>query len=168
MGYHEHFLENMVFLMANPSSPYKNLVQPDHLDVALATQSSQKLAALLAKTKANDPVSVYVGHNEKIALPLGAVKLLFELLSQMAAGNAVAIIPIHKWLTTQEAAALLQVSHPYLIKLLEKGVIPFEGAGLHRRIKAKDLFEYQAYLAQDKAAALDELAQLAQDLHMES
>ena len=77
------------------------------------------------------------------------------------------MIPVHKSLTTQEAADLLNVSRPYLVKLLEKGAIPFEKVGSHRRIKAEDLFRYRSQIQQEKKAALDELARQAQELDME-
>jgi len=153
--------------MADPLPRYSEPALPDPRDIALAAQSSQKLAALFAKKKENEPVAIHIADGEKIVLPFGAIKLLIELLSQMALGNAVTLIPIHKDLTTQEAADLLNVSRPYLIKLLEKGKIPFEKVGSHRRIKAEDLFKYQSELAQNKKAALDELSQQAQDLDME-
>ena len=153
--------------MANPLPRYNDPVLPDSRDIELATQSSQRLAALFAKKKENEPVAINIADGEKIILPFGAIKLLTELLSQMASGNAVTLIPIHKSLTTQEAADLLNVSRSYLIKLLEKGKIPFEKVGTHRRIKAEDLFKYRSDLETDKKAALDELTEQAQDLEME-
>ncbi|MFV0339178.1 MAG: helix-turn-helix domain-containing protein [Parachlamydiaceae bacterium] len=153
--------------MANALPRNTEPVLPDSRDIELATRSSQKLAALFAKKKENEPVAIHIDDSDKIVLPFGAIKLLIELLSQMASGNAVTMIPIHKSLTTQEAADLLNVSRPYLIKLLEQGKIPFEKVGSHRRIKAEDLFKYHSALAQDKKSALDELSQQTKDLDLE-
>ena len=153
--------------MANPLPRYSDPVLPDPRDIELAAQSSQKLAALFAKKKEHEPVTIHIADGEKIVLPFGAIKFLMELLSQMACGNAVTMIPVHKSLTTQEAADLLNVSRPYLVKLLEKGDIPFEKVGSHRRIKAEDLFKYRSELQKDKEAAIDELTQQAQELDME-
>lgn len=152
--------------MANPLPRHNDPVLPNSRDTELAAQSSQKLAALFAKKKGRDPVAVQIGDNEQIVLPFAAIKLLMELLSQMGSGNAVTLIPIHKFLTTQEAADLLNVSRPYLIKLLEKDEIPFEKVGTHRRIKAEDLFKYTEKLQKSKKAALDELIKQAQELDM--
>lgn len=166
-GQHVDILEIKESFMASPFPRYSDPILPDHRDSELAAQSGQKLAALFARKKENEPVTIHTASGDKITLPFGAIKFLIELLSQMASGNAVTLIPIHKSLTTQEAADLLNVSRPYLIKLLEQGKIPFEKVGSHRRIKAEDLFKYQSYLAEDKKAALSELTQQAQDLGME-
>ena len=153
--------------MASSLPRYNEPVLPNPHDMELAAQSSQKLAALFAKKKENEPVTIHIADGEGICLPFGAIQLLIGLLSEMASGNAVTLIPIHKFLTTQEAADLLNVSRPYLIKLIEKGEIPFEKVGTHRRIKAEDLFKYRSDLSEDKNAALDELSQQAQDLDLE-
>jgi excisionase family DNA binding protein len=46
-------------------------------------------------------------------------------------------------LTTHEAADVLGVSRPTLIKLLEQERIPYETPHLHRRIRLVDLLAYQ-------------------------
>lgn len=153
--------------MVDPLPKYSEPVLPDPRDIELAVQSSQKLAALFAKKKENEPVAIHIADGEQIVIPFGGIKLLIELLSEMASGNAVRLIPIHKFLTTQEAADLLNVSRPYLIKILEKGEIPFEKVGSHRRIKAEDLFKHKSEMEQNKNTALDELSKQTQDLDME-
>lgn len=78
----------------------------------------------------------------------------------------IALIPIHAKLTTQEAAEMLNVSRPYLIKLLETGEIPFYQVRLHQRIRFKDLMNYKEQIDNARMKALDELAAQAQDLNM--
>ena len=143
------------------------LALPKKHDINLAKQSSQRLAALLPKKEKDLVVHLKVGENESpITLPFSAVKLLIEILSQMAEGNAVTLIPIHAELTTQEAANLLNVSRPYLIKILEKGEIRFHKVGTHRRIFFADLMEFKAKADKISEQALDELVKQAQDLDM--
>lgn len=70
------------------------------------------------------------------------------------------MIPVEAELTTQEAADMLNVSRPFLIKLLEKGDIPFTTVGRHRRVGQRIFFAYMAERDQARSDALSELAGL--------
>jgi excisionase family DNA binding protein len=70
------------------------------------------------------------------------------------------MIPVEAELTTQEAADMLNVSRPFLIKLLEKGDILFTTVGRHRRVRADDIFTYMAERDKARSDALSELAGL--------
>lgn len=83
--------------------------------------------------------------------------MFLDALRHIGSGDAVTIVPIHRILTTQQAADLLNISRPYLIKLLEAGDIAFTTVGRHRRIKAEDLFAYKAFRDQARSRALNEL-----------
>jgi excisionase family DNA binding protein len=102
--------------------------------------------------------------NADLELPREAVELLATVLSHMAAGRAVSIVPEHAELTTQQAADMLNVSRPFLIGLLEAGEIDYRKVGTHRRIKAQSLLEYQRQDDQKRRAAADELAVLNQEM----
>jgi len=95
-------------------------------------------------------------------VPVQAFDLFLEVLGQMANGNAVTIVPIHAELTTQEAADVLNVSRPYLVKLLDEGNIPYRLVGTHRRIRMADLLSYKSKDEDDRASVLNELAAEAQ------
>lgn len=134
-------------------------------DIALAEQSSKELAQLLPKREKDFEMLVKIKKKEaNITFPFSAIKLLLEILTQMAEGNAITLIPIHAELTSQEAANLLNVSRPFLIKLLEEGVIPFHKVGTHRRIRFKDILKFKNEEEKRSQKALDELLDQAQEL----
>lgn len=83
--------------------------------------------------------------------------LFLELLRHVGSGHAVTLVPIQELLTTQQAADLLNVSRPHLIKLLEQGAMPYSFVGRHRRIKAQDVFDYKAQRDLERTEALDAL-----------
>ena len=97
------------------------LVLPSQEDAELAEQASRELSRHRQRT--GDELQVQLDDGKVLRLPKAAADLLHHILNEMAIGNAVTIIPIHAELTTQEAADLLNVSRPHLVRLLEEGKI---------------------------------------------
>ena len=92
------------------------------------------------------PLKLRVRESEReqtIDLPAGAVDLLVHVLEAMAAGQGVKLIPESAELTTVQAADVLNVSHPFLIKLLDRKVIPHRKVGKHRRVRMEDVMAYK-------------------------
>src|SRR5258708_886013 len=94
------------------------------------------------------------------------VELIFRTIVHIATGDAVTIVPFHAELTTQEAADFLNVSRPYLIKLLEKELIPVRRVGRHRRILFEDILKYKEKSKEKSRKAREALTQEAQDLDL--
>lgn len=138
---------------------------PDSESSALARASAEELSRLLGQMPEAERARIQLDGNDLI-LPRQAVALLRDLLVEMAQGNAVTIVPTHAELTTQEAANILNVSRPHLVKLLEDGEIPFSKTGTHRRIRYQDLMAYREQRGQESRAALDELTAQAQEHNM--
>jgi excisionase family DNA binding protein len=136
---------------------------PSAQDVAIARVSGQLLARL-ARQKRPLTLRVHDAEQEQpIELPTGVVELLMDILEAMAAGQGVTLVPENAELTTVEAASLLNVSRPFLIKLLDDGVIPHRKVGKHRRIRLEDVMAYKARDDRERDAILDQLVQEAQE-----
>lgn len=83
---------------------------------------------------------------------------LRELLRHIAAGDEVEVVARREYLSTQQAAEVLQISRPTLVKMLDEGLIRFERPGTHRRIPQSALEEYLAKEVAARKRALKELA----------
>lgn len=155
--------------MASILSDFPETVTPTEAESLLAQESSRRLAKFLVR-KRTTPFRVRVEREnepeEEVGIPASAFRLLNEILTQMAQGNAITLIPVHAELTTQQAADLLNVSRPFLVEQLEKNIIPYRKVGTHRRILFKDLMDYKQQMDQNRLKALDDLAAQAQDLNM--
>jgi len=140
--------------------------QPTTSESALARDASQALARLAAGEKVVRIEAHEEGRGEgaTIVLPARAVRLLCHILEQMAAGNAVTVTHVPAELTTQQAADLLNVSRPFLVRLLEEGKLSFRKVGTHRRILCSDLMAYKQQEDQARRDVLKELAKQAQEL----
>ena len=124
----------------------QDLTVPDDETTASAADAAEQLASHLRRHPTPSGRIVLVvddAPETKVTVPAPAFKLLIEVLDELAKGNAVTVAPIHKELTTQQAAELLNVSRPYLIGLLEAGVVPYRKVGTHRRIRLVDVLDYQ-------------------------
>lgn len=142
-------------------------VAPTEQETALAKESSERLSQLLEATQEFRIQSRNAGKaGNTVLLPAPAVRLLAEILAQMARGNAVTLTPVCAELTTQQAADLLNVSRPFLVKLLEQGKLPFRKVGKHRRIRVSDVLMFKQRSDTERQAALDRLVAEGQELRL--
>jgi excisionase family DNA binding protein len=149
----------------------RNYTAPTEKEMSLAEESSKQLARCLNRGTSDDfsqQITILAGgqHCESVVVPKAALRLFIDLLGQMAQGNIVTLFPIHAELTTQEAADLINVSRPFLVKQLETGELPFTRLGKHRRVKFQDLMDYKRRIDGLRDQALDELAALDQELNL--
>jgi excisionase family DNA binding protein len=142
-------------------------VAPSEEDQRLAREAGRRLASHL-ETKPALELQVVEGDRmgEVLPIPEPALHLLIRALDHLAEGNGVTLIPHRAELTTQQAAELLHVSRPFVIRLLEQGEIPYRKVGTHRRVLLRDLMEYKRRTDARREETLDELAAQAQELGM--
>ena len=135
---------------------------PSAQDAALARASGQLLSRY---SQGHGPLMLRVrdaGQDQPLELPKGAAALLMDILEAMATGRGVTLILENAELTTVQAAEILSVSRPFLIKLLEESAIPHRKVGKHRRIRMEDVMAYKARIDREREAVLDQLVTDAQ------
>jgi excisionase family DNA binding protein len=107
-----------------------------------------------------------VGTEDALVIPRATAVMFAQILELLAQGRGVQIFQKEVELSTQQAAAMLNVSRPYLIGRLEAGKIPFRKVGRHRRIRFEDLMDYKRKDDLDRRVAADKLAELTEELDL--
>ena len=139
---------------------------PTPQDAAIARSTREALSPYGGMDR---PLKLRVRDSEQgqpIDLPAGAVDLLMQVLEAMAAGQGVTLIPERAELTTVQAADILNVSRPFLIKLLDQRAIPHRKVGKHRRIRMEDVMAYKDAIDRERERVLEQLTQEAQSHDM--
>ncbi len=145
-----------------PIEPYT----PTESAITLANQALESISAFIA----NPPDTITLAildpamQDTSITIPSGMFQLMVNVLQSVSRGEPVTILPHSAELTTQEAADMLRVSRPYLVKLLDSGTIPSRKVGIYRRVLLQDLLHYQKTEKQRQSAVMEELTKEAQDM----
>jgi excisionase family DNA binding protein len=143
-------------------------IPPLEKEVEAAVQGQRELASLLSTKFETQRIDIFDKEDKPhtLVLPTSALRLLVDILGELAIGNAVKVVPVHAELTSQEAADLLNVSRPHLVKMLEEGAIPFTKTGRHRRIRFSDLMAFKQQRDAESQEAMEALVRQAQELGM--
>lgn len=99
----------------------------------------------------------------RLELPGEVFEVLREVVTALSQGFAITVAPHQTVLSTSEAAQLLGVSRPTLVRLLESGAIPFDKPGRHRRVRLADMLAYQQRSRRRRAALLDQMVADSED-----
>lgn len=138
-------------------------------DQKIAKDSLQEFRNVSQRIKSSRKKGISIKIQETgefFTIPKKALTLLSAIIQNMAEGKTISIVPSNSEVSTQQAADMLNVSRPHLVKLLETNKIPFKKVGSHRRILLKDIMEYKDQLAKTREAQLDFLSKQAQDLNL--
>ena len=133
---------------------------PTQDEIACAAQA---ITALADARGGNGVLAIRCEDGKPVRLAPAIADLVLDLLSGVASGHTITLVPTGAMLTTQQAADILSVSRPHLSKLLKSGKIPFVSVGAHRRVMHADLMAYMDRRDATRRAALDDLARLGQD-----
>lgn len=154
--------------MSRVTAALRELELPDK---TAADQAAQAVAELTAFLRAHPTPTGRVrlcteddGPETQVVIPAVAFRFFIDVLAELANGNAVTVAPVHAELTTQQAADMLNVSRPYLIKLLDGERIPFRRVGNRRKVQLVDVLDYKRHDDVRRQEVLDELTREAEEL----
>jgi excisionase family DNA binding protein len=133
------------------------------LDPVLPPRDATALDELQVALDGEKAVSLALADGTSVVVPEQLRVVLSDVVAAMRRGQAISIISSTQSLTTQQAADILGVSRPTLIKLLESGQIPYETPGRHRRIKLTDLLAFREVRREERRAALDRMTVESQE-----
>ncbi|GGP39514.1 hypothetical protein GCM10010185_08840 [Saccharothrix coeruleofusca] len=111
----------------------------------------------------HENASLIAPDGTRLELPPEVFEVLRDVVAAMSQGLAITVAPQHTVLTTSEAAHLLGVSRPTLVRLLEAGEIPYEQPNRHRRVRLADLLAYRERARRSRAAGLDDMVRTSEE-----
>lgn len=130
--------------------PIRNLNKPSKDEQKIALESYDALASVIDQLQSENPEIEIEETQERIKVPLSALKFLGEILKAMSQGKAFSLVPMATEVTTQKAAEILGCSRPHLVKLLEDGQIEYTKVGKHRRVRFEDVMKYKKKLKKNQ------------------
>lgn len=140
-----------------------HVLSPDPSERDDMVELREQLARIAARRER--PVARLVGPDgNEVEIPASAFAALQAVVRDMAQGLTVTLIPHDRELTTKEAADILGVSRPFLVKLLDRGEIPYHRVGKHRRLNVEDVLAYRELRAARRREQLRKLTELSEQV----
>lgn len=143
-------------------APDRAPVRPSELELPAISE----LAMLITRVAQEEPsqrLALVGPHDERIALPDSVYRVLRVVLEHLRRGEGISIVFADDELTTQQAADILNVSRPYLVRLVDTGAIPSHRVGTHRRIRREDLETYRLKRDAHRRSALRTMVNEAEE-----
>ncbi|MHA7865396.1 excisionase family DNA-binding protein [Flagellimonas marinaquae] len=122
---------------------FQNINKPSKDEQRIALKSYDTLAPIIKQLTSDNPEIEIEETQDRIKIPLSALKLLGDILEAMSKGKPFSLVPIATEVTTQKGAEILGCSRPHFVKLLESGELEFTKIGKHRRVKFEDVLKYK-------------------------
>jgi excisionase family DNA binding protein len=135
----------------------------DREPIAAPNSDREALRNVEALAQSGRDLRVSAG-DESIELPEALRLVLEQAAHELVRGNRVSLLPLGRMLTTRQAAEMLNISRPFLIQVLERGEIPFEMVGTHRRMAIEDVLRYRAQRSEQRREVLRALSEEADEL----
>lgn len=145
----------------------RELELPDEQTVKQAGDAVWHLSGLSGSASVQLVIDNGAPEPIKVDLPQKAVRIIVDVLAELAKGNAVTVVPVHPELDSQEAADILNVSLSYLVGLLDEGKIPHRMVHNRRKVLLRDLLEYKRIDSAYRASILDELTRETERIGLE-
>jgi excisionase family DNA binding protein len=143
---------------------YNNINKPSKDEQRLAIESYDALASVIEQLKSENPEIEIEETQERIKVPLSALKFLGEILKAMSQGKPFSLVPVATEVTTQKAAEIIGCSRPHLVKLLEEGQIEYTKVGKHRRVKFEDVMKYKKRMKRTQKQNIIDIMKLDEEL----
>jgi len=145
------------------STDAEHILSPDPSEQEELIELREQLARMAAQQ--GRAVARLIGPDGiEAEIPASAFAALQTAVRDMAQGLTITLIPHDKELTTREAADILNLSRPFLVKLLDRGDIPYHRVGTHRRVQVEDVLAYRELRASRRREKLRELTELSEQL----
>ncbi len=140
-----------------------HVLSPDPSEQDDLVELREQLARIAARRER--PVARLLGpEGSEVEIPASAFAALRAVVRDMAQGLTITLIPHDKELTTKEAADILNMSRPFLVKLLDRGELPYHRVGTHRRLNVEDVLAYRELRAGRRREKLRELTELSEQV----
>lgn len=137
------------------------ILSPEMLRLAKADSD---LLKQYLKTHATACLKLGENEDKEIILPGSILRLVSEALASAASGKKLRLVEEDEEVSPEKAAAFLQISRPYLVRLLDQGEIPFHYVGTHRRITMSELIAYRQRRKAKSKAALQRMTELSEEM----
>ncbi len=142
----------------------ENISKPSKEEQKVAKHSYNALSSTLKQIQSDKAEIEIEETKEKIVLPLKALLLLEGVLKAMSEGKPISIVPLAAEVTTQKAAEILGCSRPYIVKLLEEGLLPYTLVGKHRRILFEDVMSYKKKMKEEQKKNLIDIMSFDEEI----